>query len=380
MTLRVAVAVGTRPEAIKMAPVILALQAEREIETIVVSSGQHRDMLAQALDIFGIVPDHDLAVMREGQTPSDVTAAVIAAFDALLERVKPGWVLVHGDTTTAMAASIAAFHRGIAIGHVEAGLRTGDLSRPFPEEFNRRCVDLLAQLLWAPTERARENLLLESLSQGKRILVTGNTVIDALKWAADRLDNDTDLRARIDAKLPALDKARRMILVTGHRRESFGEGFKNICEALAALASRGDVEIVYPVHLNPNVAGPVRSILGKAKNVHLIAPQDYLAFVRLMQRAYLILTDSGGVQEEGPSLGKPVLVMREVTERPEAIEAGSVRLVGTARDPIADEAARLLDDASAYARMANAVSPYGDGHASGRIVRSLLESPVSRGA
>jgi UDP-N-acetylglucosamine 2-epimerase (non-hydrolysing) len=373
MTMRVVVIVGTRPEAIKMAPVILKLRATPGIDTVVVGSGQHREMLRQSLDIFGIVPDHDLAVMRDGQTPSSVTAAVIEGFDALLAASSPDVVIVHGDTTTAMAAAIAAFHRGIRIGHVEAGLRTGSLSRPFPEEFNRRCVDVVAELLWAPTEQARDCLIAETLPEGKRILVTGNTVIDALHWASARLDGDAALCREIDARLPPPSPGKRVVLVTGHRRESFGDGFENICQSLRRLAARADLEIVYPVHLNPNVMAPVRKILSGLGNVHLIAPQDYLAFVRLMTRADIILTDSGGVQEEAPSLGKPVLVMRDVTERPEAVAAGTALLVGTSQAAIVDGVSRLLDDADEVRRMTGVANPYGDGQASGRIVASLLD-------
>ena len=375
MNRRLVVIVGTRPEAIKMASVILALKAAPDFETVVVASGQHRQMLDQALGIFGIVPDHDLAVMRANQTLSTITTAVIESFDALLAELNPDRVIVHGDTTTAMAATIAAFHRGIAVGHVEAGLRTGSLSRPYPEEFNRRCIDLVADTLWIPTELSRRNLVAENLPDGKRYIVTGNTVVDALLRTAKRLDDEPQLRAAVEATLPPLDPGRRMILVTGHRRESFGDGFQNICEALHALSARPDVEIVYPVHLNPNVSGPVESILGGVSNVHLIAPQDYLAFIHLMKRSHLILTDSGGVQEEAPSLGKPVLVMRDVTERPEAVEAGTARLVGADRNQIVAGVSRLLDDPSEVARMTASENPYGDGNACDRIVDSLRLAP-----
>ncbi|HWA89870.1 MAG TPA: UDP-N-acetylglucosamine 2-epimerase (non-hydrolyzing) [Rhizomicrobium sp.] len=372
MKQRIAVVVGTRPEVIKMAPVILALKAEPSLETVVVASGQHQEMVQQALDIFRIEPDHNLSVMRPGQTLSGVATAVISGFDALIEKLAPSRIIVHGDTTTAMAASITAFHRGTAVGHVEAGLRTGSLARPYPEEFNRRCIDLVADLLWAPTELARDNLLAERLPEGKRVLVTGNTVVDALQWAASQLESNTALRAEVESGLPKLDPAKRMVLVTGHRRESFGEGFENICQALRTLAARSDLEIVYPVHLNPNVSGPVRTVLGGIGNVHLIAPQPYLAFVDLMTRCDVILTDSGGVQEEAPSLKKPVLVMRDVTERPEAVAAGTARLVGTSRDAIVTGVSLLLDDAREMSRMTTAENPYGDGQAGARIVQSLL--------
>lgn len=373
---RLLVIVGTRPEAIKMAPVILALKAEPRLETIVVASGQHREMLHQAFDIFGIEPDHDLAVMRANQTLSTITTAVIEGFDGLLTELNPTRVIVHGDTTTAMAATIAAFHRGIPVGHVEAGLRTGDLFRPYPEEFNRRCIDLLADLLWIPTDNARANVEAEKLPDGKRLIVTGNTVVDALLLVARRLDSDPALRAKAESSFPGLDPKKRLILVTGHRRESFGDGFGHICEALSTIANRRDVEIVYPVHLNPNVTGPVNRILGGRSNIHLIAPQDYVSFVALMKRSYLMLTDSGGVQEEAPSLRKPVLVMRDVTERPEAVAAGTARLVGANCERIVDGAVRLLDDPAEAAFMTAHTNPYGDGHAASRIVISLLDAAV----
>lgn len=370
--MHVAVVVGTRPEAIKMAPVIHRLRSER-VRTSVIASGQHREMLQQVMDIFQVTVDHDLEVMRPNQTLNSLTTAVIEALDARLVELEPNWVLVHGDTTTAMAASLTAFHRGISVGHVEAGLRTGDLARPFPEEFNRRCVDVVASLLWAPTAGSRENLGRETLSQGKRILVTGNTAIDALIWASKKIESTEALRRDLSRRFPFLGGRPRMVLVTGHRRESFGGGFENICAALRELSSRPDLEIVYPVHLNPNVIGPVKRILGGIDNIHLIEPQDYLSFVHLMSRADVILTDSGGVQEEGPSLGKPVLVMRDVTERPEAVAAGTVRLVGADQAKIVEGVSRLLDDAEEMNRMARAINPYGDGHASERIVRSLVQ-------
>jgi UDP-N-acetylglucosamine 2-epimerase (non-hydrolysing) len=370
--MHVVVVVGTRPEAIKMALVIHRLRSER-VRTSVIASGQHREMRPQVRDIFQVTVDQDREVMRPNQTRNSLTTAVIEALDARLAELDPNWVLVHGDTTTAMAASLAAFHRGISVGHVEAGLRTGDLARPFPEEFNRRCVDVVASLLWAPTAGARENLGRETLTQGKRILVTGNTAIDALIWASKKIDSTEALRRDLSRRFPFLGRRPRMVLVTGHRRESFGGGFENICAALRELSSRPDLEIVYPVHLNPNVIGPVRRILGEIDNIHLIEPQDYLSFVHLMSRADVILTDSGGVQEEGPSLGKPVLVMRDVTERPEAVAAGTVRLVGADQAKIVEGVALLLDDAEQMNRMARAINPYGDGHASERIVRSLVQ-------
>ena len=369
--MHVAVVIGTRPEAIKMAPLIHRLRRER-IPTSVISSGQHREMLRQVMDIFHVVVDHDLEVMRPNQTLNGLTTAIIEALDAKLAKLGPDWVLVHGDTTTAMAATLAAFHRGISVGHVEAGLRTGDLARPFPEELNRRCVDVVASLLWAPTTGARENLERETLSRNKTILVTGNTAIDALIWASKKIESTASLKHDLSLRFPFLGNRSRTLLVTGHRRESFGEGFENICAALRELSRRPDLEIIYPVHLNPNVIGPVNRILGGVENIHLIEPQDYLSFVHLMSRADVILTDSGGVQEEGPSLGKPVLVMRDVTERPEAMAAGTVRLVGADRVKIVHGVSRLLDDAEEMNRMARAINPYGDGQASGRIVKSLV--------
>ena len=277
---------------------------------------------------------------------------------------------MHGDTSTAMVAATAAFHRRIPVGHVEAGLRTGDLSQPWPEEMNRRVIDVMSDFLFAPTISSRDNLLRENL--GGRVVVTGNTVIDALQLTAQRLDKDASLRATLDAKFPFISPQRRILLVTGHRRENFGDGFAHICEALAELAKRSDIDIVYPVHLNPNVRGPVQQLLSDLPRVHLIEPLDYLEFVRLMQLSYVVLTDSGGVQEEAPSLGKPVLVMRDVTERPEAVAAGTVQLIGTSRKRIVDAVNFLFDDEKKYRQFSNVVNPYGDGHASSRIVRALL--------
>jgi len=368
--MRVVVVVGTRPEAIKMAPVIRRLRRDGRFETTVVSSGQHRQMLAQALDVFGIRPDHDLEVMRPDQTLSRLTGAVIERFDLLLERVRPDRVLVHGDTTTAMAAAIAAFHRQVPVGHVEAGLRTGDLTRPFPEEFNRRCIDQAADLLWTPTLTAKRALAREGLSNEKTVLVTGNTVIDSLLWASEEIDRDAALRTGLQQRFGFLDPEKRMILVTGHRRESFGDGFRQICMALHDLAARREVEIVYPVHLNPNVFRPVHDILGEAGNVHLIEPQDYLSFVYLMKRSDIILTDSGGVQEEAPSLRKPVIVMRDLTERPEAVAAGTVQLTGANREAIVEASTAWLDNG--VRSDLRCVNPYGDGKAADRIAASLL--------
>jgi len=370
---------GTRPEAIKMGPLVRALGEAQHIESIVCTTGQHRAMLDQVMSLFGIVPAHDLDVMVANQTLNGLCSRLFERLDALYGQVKPDRVLVHGDTTTAMTAAVAAFHRRIPVGHVEAGLRTGDVQRPWPEEMNRRVIDVVSDWLFAPTASSRANLEREHL--GGRIVVTGNTVIDALRQTVARLDGDGALRAAVDAPFGMLDPRRRLLLVTGHRRESFGSGFDNICRALAELAARDDLQVVYPVHLNPNVQGPVNAHLGGLRNVHLVPPQDYLSFVRLMQRADVILTDSGGVQEEAPALGKPVLVMRDVTERPEAVEAGVVRLVGTESARIVAAVIDAVIDAISAPPPATGfdpgASPYGDGHASDRIVAALLEQPFT---
>lgn len=357
-----------------MAPLVKALAAEPGVHSQICVTGQHQSMLRQVLDLFDLTPDFSLDVMRPNQNLNTLTAALYDAIDPILEMIQPDRVLVHGDTTSAMVAAMAAFHRRIPVGHVEAGLRTGDIRSPWPEEMNRRCIDLGADLLFAPTFESRTNLLGERL-QG-RSFVTGNTVIDALQMTASRIDQDHALRDRLDSQFAFIKPGRKVLLVTGHRRENFGDGFLDICKALRQLASRQDIQIVYPVHLNPNVQGPVNEHLGGLDNVHLIEPLDYLAFVRLMQRAHVILTDSGGVQEEAPSLGKPVLVMREVTERPEAVAAGTVRLVGTAPESIVSGVAALFDDDLLWRRASQAANPYGDGKASSRIVDVLLGRPM----
>lgn len=360
---------GTRPEGIKMAPLVRALAAAEGIDSIVCTTGQHRQMLDQVMQLFDIQADHDLDVMLPGQALNGLFARLLSRVDALLEEVRPDCVLVHGDTTTAAACSLAAFHRGIAIGHVEAGLRTGDLSQPFPEEMNRRVVDVMGKWLFAPTVASRNNLRQENLAG--RIYVTGNTVIDALELAVRKLDSHPQLCARLAARYPWLDPARRLVLVTGHRRENFGDGFQQICAALAQLSLRDDIQIVYPVHLNPQVRDVVIGTLSNRSNIHLIDPLDYLDFVWFMRRAYLILTDSGGVQEEAPHLGKPVLVMRDTTERPEAVSAGTVALVGTDSTRIVGAVAGFIENPEHYARVARSVNPYGDGQASARIVAAL---------
>ena len=362
---------GTRPEAIKMAPLVKCLQHAAHIEARVCVTAQHRQMLDQVLDLFEIRPDHDLDVMRPGQDLFTITAEILQAIRGVYEAERPDVVLVHGDTTTTFAATLAAFYLRIPVGHVEAGLRTGNLYSPWPEEANRRLTSALAAMHFAPTPTSRDNLLRENVP-GERIFVTGNTVIDALLAVRDKLDASAELRARMQAGAAFLRSDARLLLITGHRRENFGGGFERICDAIAALAARyPDLDLVYPVHLNPNVQEPVRRLLSGISNVHLIEPLDYLPFVHLMTRATLILTDSGGIQEEAPSLGKPVLVMRDTTERPEAVEAGTVRLVGTDARTIVEGVSRLLDDAAEYRRMSVAHNPYGDGHACGRIVAAL---------
>jgi UDP-N-acetylglucosamine 2-epimerase (non-hydrolysing) len=366
---------GTRPEAIKMAPLVARLGREPAIDSYVVSTGQHQAMLTQVLELFGIKPDRDLKVMQPNQTLNSLAARLIERIDVTLERFRPDRVLVHGDTTTAMATAMAAFHRRVPVGHVEAGLRTHDIRQPWPEEMNRRVVDVVSDLLFAPTERSRANLAGERLNG--RIFVTGNTVIDALQETAARIGSDAALRLRLAEGLPKLDVRQRMLLVTGHRRESFGEGFEAICEALRTLARRDDIAIVYPVHLNPNVRDVVHARLGGLANVKLIEPLDYGRFVYLMSRAHVVLTDSGGIQEEAPALGKPVLVMRDVTERPEAVEAGTVQLVGTDTERIVAAVDRLYDSDERWRSFAHKANPFGDGRASERIVDALLGRAVA---
>lgn len=370
---KVMVAFGTRPEAIKMAPLVHALHAHPELEPQVVVTAQHRQMLDQVLEIFNIVPDADLDVMQPGQALPDLTARILQGMTPVLTDLKPDIVLVHGDTATTLSGALAAFYARIPIGHVEAGLRTGNMQAPWPEEMNRRLTSPLASLHFAPTPGARVNLLREGICPDS-IHVTGNTVIDALLQVDARLRCDANLRAMMEERFSFLDPSKRLLLVTGHRRENFGDGFERICKALARIAQRKDVQVVYPVHLNPNVQEPVRRHLSFSNNVHLVEPQDYLPFVFLMQQAHVILTDSGGVQEEAPSLGKPVLVMRETTERPEAVEAGTVRLVGTDETRIVAELNRLFNDQLEYERMAEAHNPYGDGKACGRIAEAIAKS------
>jgi UDP-N-acetylglucosamine 2-epimerase (non-hydrolysing) len=362
---------GTRPEAIKMAPLVKALERAPSIESRVCVTAQHREMLDQVLELFGIVPDFDLDVMRPGQTLATVTAAILERMPAVYEAFRPDIVLVHGDTATTLAAALSAFYQRIDVGHVEAGLRTGDLASPWPEEANRRLTSVLTRLHFAPTETSRRHLIREHVPEA-HIVVTGNTVIDALLWVTGQLDRSTSLEASAARAVSFLRTGARVVLVTGHRRENFGAGFERVCQAIAVLARRfHDVDFVYPVHLNPNVREPVKRLLRDIANVHLIEPLDYLPFVHLMTRAHVILTDSGGIQEEAPALGKPVLVMRETTERPEAVAAGTVRLVGTDVESITCGVSRLLTVRSEYEAMSLAHNPYGDGRACERIVGAL---------
>lgn len=369
MTIKVLTVFGTRPEAIKMAPVVTALESATGIDTRSCVTAQHREMLDQVLALFNITPHYDLNIMKPGQTLGNITSAVLAGLKPVLEDYAPDLVLVHGDTTTTLAASLASYYNQTAVGHVEAGLRTGDIYSPWPEEINRRVTGTIARLHFAPTDQSRYNLLAENVTP-HHIFVTGNTVIDALLDVVGKLKANTRLTDQFDGEF-GIDKNRRMVLVTCHRRESHGGGFDRICSALARLAQREDLDIIYPVHLNPKVKGTVEERLGALPNVKLIAPQGYVPFVHLMNRAELILTDSGGVQEEAPSLGKPVLVLRDTTERPEAIEAGTVKLVGTDEDFIVSQANTLLDDAKAYKSMSFAHNPYGDGKAAARIIDAI---------
>jgi len=369
VTTRVLVVIGTRPEAIKLAPVVRAARAAG-FDVQVCVTGQHREMLRPVLELFDIAPDHDLDLMTPGQTLSRLTSAALEGTTGVIEKCKPSWVIVQGDTTTALAAALAAFYAGVPVGHVEAGLRTNDKRQPFPEEANRRMVDDLADLHFPPTERARANLIREGHS-GATLRVTGNTGIDALRYAIS-LDYEI---AR--GPLAAIPRDRRIVLVTAHRRESFGDGIVAICRALERLVGEtDDIQVVYPVHLNPNVQDPVRARLSDNERITLLPPLDYMSLIQLMRASTLILTDSGGIQEEAPSLGRPVLVLREVTERPEAVEAGCARLIGTNESRIVREARRLLEDDAAYQRMAHVANPFGDGHASERIVDALRFAPA----
>lgn len=369
---------GTRPEAIKMAPLVNLLKQDPMIDSRVCVTGQHREMLDQVLKLFNIVPEYDLAIMKAGQDLYDVATSILLNIKPVLRDFQPDIVLVHGDTSTTFAAALACYYEKIAVGHVEAGLRTGNIYSPWPEEANRRLTGAITTLHFAPTATSRDNLLRENTSPA-HIEVTGNTVIDALHQVVAKIDADQTLSQQFASQFPYGQDGRRLILVTGHRRESFGAGFENICAALKTIAEQfPDCDVVYPVHLNPNVREPVYRLLSNSPNVHLIAPQDYLPFVYLMSRSYLVLTDSGGIQEEAPSLGKPVLVMRDTTERPEAVAAGTVKLVGTDQQVIVSEVHQLMTDQAYYDSMSFAHNPYGDGLACGRIVDSIKRHFVAK--
>ncbi|MEH6383036.1 MAG: UDP-N-acetylglucosamine 2-epimerase (non-hydrolyzing) [Colwellia sp.] len=368
---RILTVFGTRPEAIKMAPLVHALSADERFEAKVCVTAQHREMLDQVLELFEITPDYDLNLMKAGQTLNEVTARILLELKPVLQEFKPDVVLVHGDTATTFAASLAAYYEQIAVGHVEAGLRTGNIYSPWPEEGNRKLTGALTKYHFAPTVTSQQNLLDENYAQ-ENIVVTGNTVIDALLMVKEKIDHDVDLNATLAASFPMLNENKKLILVTGHRRESFGGGFERICEALAITANRyPNAQILYPMHLNPNVREPVNRILKGIDNIYLIEPQQYLPFIYLMTRAHIILTDSGGIQEEAPSLGKPVLVMRDTTERPEAVDAGTVKLVGTSVDVMIFAINELMDNEKAYKEMSFAHNPYGDGKTCERILDVL---------
>ena len=375
---------GTRPEAIKMAPLVMELQKQKErIETVVCVTGQHREMLDQVLEIFDIKPDYDLNIMKRGQDLYDVTARVLTGMREVLKEIKPDIVLVHGDTTTSTAAALAAFYQQIPVGHVEAGLRTHNIYSPWPEEMNRLLTGRLATYHFSPTPLSRNNLIKESIND-RNIIVTGNTVIDALYWVVDKIKNNKELDNELESVLSKagydvnrLDNGKKLVLITGHRRENFGDGFINMCTAIKDLTIKHlNVDFVYPMHLNPNVRKPIHEVFGEdlsgLKNMFFIEPLEYLSFVYLMEKSSIVLTDSGGIQEEAPGLGKPVLVMRDTTERPEALNAGTVKLVGTDYNKIVNEVSSLIDDKAAYEKMSKAVNPYGDGLACGRIVNALL--------
>jgi len=372
MRKKILVVFGTRPEAIKMAPLVHALKKDERFESKLCVTAQHREMLDQVLELYEIVPDYDLNLMKIGQTLPEITSRILLELTPVLKAFKPDVVLVHGDTTTTLAASLAAYYEQIKVGHVEAGLRTGNIFSPWPEEANRKLVGGVTSYHFAPTETSKDNLIKENYP-ASAITVTGNTVIDGLLMLKGKLETDTSLRASLESKFSYLDPEKKLILVTGHRRESFGGGFERICEALAEIANtHKDVQILYPVHLNPNVQEPVNRILANINNIKLIEPQQYLNFIYLMNRSYLILTDSGGIQEEAPSIGKPVLVMRDSTERPEALVAGTVKLVGTNKELIVSSIQRLLYDDDEYNKMSFAHNPYGDGKACNRILNFLI--------
>ncbi len=367
---KILIVFGTRPEAIKMAPLVKVLQSSAQFEVKVCVTAQHREMLDQVLALFEIVPDFDLNLMRAGQDLTGLTQSILVGMRDVIHACQPDCIAVHGDTSTTFATSLAAYYQRVPVVHIEAGLRTGNIYSPWPEEMNRRLTGVIATQHFAPTEQARQNLLAEGVASSA-IFVTGNTVIDALLDVVARIHGDAALQEKLAAQFSFLQPQLKLVLVTGHRRENFGAGFERLCEALAKIARREDVQLIYPVHLNPNVQEPVRRLLGGNPRICLIEPQDYLPFVYLIDRAYLIITDSGGIQEEAPSLGKPVLVTRDTTERPEAVAAGTVKLVGTDVDCIVGEAEKLLDDPEAYQRMSRTHNPYGDGQAAQRIATIL---------
>ena len=374
--MRVMTVCGTRPEAIKLAPVVHAFRADPTVEHILCSTGQHRQMLDQVLDVFELKPDHDINLMRPNQDLFYVTSAALEGVGLLIVETSPDWVIVQGDTTTAFAAALAAFYHQVKVAHVEAGLRTGDIYSPWPEEMNRRLAGALTTLHFPPTEFAADNLRRENVPE-LSICVTGNTVIDALCWMVDKIANNAEYRANLESRFATFLTGRRIILVTGHRRENHGKGLEQVARGLRCLANRGDVEVVYPVHLNPRVQETAHAILSGHDRIHLIEPVEYAPFVALMRRAHLIVTDSGGIQEEAPSLGKPVLVTRDTTERPEAITAGAARLVGTETDTLVLAVTELLDNEAAYHAMASVRSPFGDGHASERILQRMKQYPAT---
>lgn len=370
---KVLIVFGTRPEAIKMAPVYQVLSHDPNLEVKVCITAQHREILDQVLKLFSITPDFDLNLMQAGQDLTDITSRVLIGMRDVFGQWRPDIALVHGDTTTTMATTLAAFYQKIPVGHIEAGLRTGNIYSPWPEEMNRKVTSAIGEVHFAPTISARDNLLQEGVAPA-RVHITGNTVIDALFEVVERIRESSELRAKLDSRFHYLDPSKKLILVTGHRRENFGHGIENICYALTNLAKRSDVQILYPVHPNPNVQTPVKRILNDISNIHLVEPIDYLPFVYLMCKSFLILTDSGGIQEEAPSLGKPVLVMRDNTERPEAIAAGTAKLVGTNVESIQNNVILLLDNNDAYNSIATSNNPYGDGTAAKKIHKILLEN------
>ncbi len=358
-----------------MAPLIKGFESHKNIRSVLCVTGQHREMLDQVLSIYSINPDFDLKLMKPGQTLSQLSSSILLGLEPILDEVKPDWVFVHGDTATTSAASLAAYYKSLPVAHVEAGLRTYDIYSPWPEEINRRIAGVISTFHFAPTETAKSNLLAEGVKPGS-IVVTGNTIIDALNIALKKIESSPMLSQQCDEKIPRLDSYKKLVVVTGHRRESFGEGFEKICQALVELSKRDDVQIIYPVHLNPYVREVVTEKLSGQANIHLIEPLDYLAFIRLLSRAYIIISDSGGIQEEASSLGIPLLVTRETTERPEVIDIGAVKLVGHDKDKIVTQAITLLENPNAYAAMSNCENPYGDGRAVERIINHLLKQPI----